>query len=139
MIGRRELIALAAGAAAWPLTALAQHAKTPTIGVLLLGGAQLEPFLGDFRGGLRDRGYIDGGNIRLEIRLAEGNATLLAERAAELVRLKVDIIVAFQTPACTAAKQATAEIPIVMVRAGDRKSTRLNSSHPQQSRMPSSA
>ena len=103
MIGRRELIALVGGAAAWPRPAPAQPAKAPTIGVLLLGRAQLEPFLSDFRGGLRDRGYTDGVNIRLEIPLAEGNATLLAERAAELVRLKVDVIVAFQTPACTAA------------------------------------
>ena len=103
MIGRRELFALVGGAVAWPRPAPAQQAKTPTIGVLLLGSAQLEPFLSDFRRGLRDRGYTDGVNIRLEIRSADGNAGLLAERAAELVRLKVDIIVAFQTPACTAA------------------------------------
>jgi putative tryptophan/tyrosine transport system substrate-binding protein len=55
----------------------------------------------------------------LEVRTAEGKANLLQEKAAMLVRLKVDIIVAFQTPASTAAKQATSEIPIVMVRAGD--------------------
>ena len=126
---RREFIGLVGGAAAWPLTARAQQAKTPTIGVLLLGSAQLEPFLSDFRRGLRDRGYTDGVNLRLEIRSADGNAGLLAERAAELVRLKVDIIVAFQTPACTAAKQATAEIPIVMVRAGDPVATGLVASY----------
>ena len=125
MIGRRELIALVAGPAAWPLTVRAQPSKTPTIGVLLLGRTQLEPFLSDLRRGLRDRGYTEGANIRLEIRLAEGKAELLAQSAAELVRLKVDIIVAFQTPACTAAKQATAEIPIVMVRAGDPVATGL--------------
>ena len=129
MIGRRELMTLVGGAVAWPRPAPAQPAKTPTIGVLLLGRAQLEPFLSDFRGGLRDRGYTDGVNIRLEIRLADGKAELLAERAAELVRLKVDIIVAFQTPACTAAKQATAEIPIVMVRAGDPVATGLVASY----------
>ena len=129
MIGRRELIALVVGPAAWPLTVRAQPSKTPTIGVLLLGRTQLEPFLSDLRLGLRDRGYTEGANIRLEIRLAEGKAELLAQSAAELVRLKVDIIVAFQTPACTAAKQATAEIPIVMVRAGDPVATGMVASY----------
>jgi putative ABC transport system substrate-binding protein len=91
----------------------------PTIGVLVFGNPPPEPFLTDLRAGLRDVGYTEGRNIRLEVRTTEGKANLLPEKAAELVRLKVDIIVTFQTPASTAAKQATSEIPIVMVRAGD--------------------
>src|SRR5262249_26769402 len=59
-------------------------------------------------------GFIDGQNLRFDIRSAEGNAERLPELAAELARSKVDVIVGFQTPAVQAAKQATAEIPIVM-------------------------
>lgn len=123
---RRAFIALGGGAAAaWPLALSAQQGKVPTIGVLVLGTPLPGPFLKDLRAGLRDLGYTEGRNIRLEVRTAEGKANLLKDRAAELVRLKVDIIVALQTPACTTAKQATSEIPIVMVRAGDPVATGL--------------
>jgi ABC-type uncharacterized transport system substrate-binding protein len=81
------------------------------------------------RDALQDIGYTEGRNIRLEIRNSEGRADLLAERAAEFVRLKVDIIVAFQTPAATAAKQATDEIPIVMALVGDPVGTGLIASY----------
>jgi putative tryptophan/tyrosine transport system substrate-binding protein len=127
---RRQFMAGIGGTAVgWPLAAHAQQQKTPTIGVLLLGNALLEPFLSDFRGGLRDKGHTEGSTFRLEVRTAGGKSEFLAEQAAELVRLKVDIIVAFQTPACTAAKQATAAIPIVMVRAGDPVATGLIASY----------
>jgi putative tryptophan/tyrosine transport system substrate-binding protein len=117
---RREFISLLGGAAAaWPLAARAQQTRVPTIGVLLLGIPDPEPFLKALHAGLRDRHYVDGGNIRLEIRNADGQQSLLAEKAAELVRLKVEIIVVFQTPAALAAKQATREIPIVMGQVGD--------------------
>ena len=123
---RREFIALVGGAAAaWPLPLSAQQGRVPTIGVLVFGNPPPEPFLTDLRAGLRDVGYTEGRNIRLEVRTTEGKANLLPEKAAELVRLKVDIIVTFQTPASTAAKQATSEIPIVMVRAGDPVATGL--------------
>jgi putative ABC transport system substrate-binding protein len=123
---RREFIARIGGAAAaWPLPLSAQQGRVPTIGVLVFGSPPPEPFLKDLRAGLRDVGYTEGQNIRLEIRSAEGKASLLPEKAAELVRRKVDIIVPFQTPASTAAKQATSEIPIVMVRAGDPVATGL--------------
>ena len=123
---RREFIALGGGAAAaWPLPLSAQQGRVATIGVLVFGTPPPDPFLKDFRAGLRDVGYTEGRNIRLEVRTAEGKANLLQEKAAMLVRLKVDIIVAFQTPASTAAKQATSEIPIVMVRAGDPVATGL--------------
>jgi putative ABC transport system substrate-binding protein len=115
---RREFIALIGGAAAsWPLAARAQQPRAPTIGVLALGIPDPEPFLKALRDGLRDRGYSEGRNILLEIRTSEGQPGLLAENAAELVRLKV--IVVFQTPAAIAARQATSEIPIVMGQVGD--------------------
>jgi putative ABC transport system substrate-binding protein len=119
MIRRREFMALIGGAAAWPLAARAQQPRVPTIGVLALGIPDPAPFLKAFREGLRERGYSEGRNIRLEIRTAAGQHPLLPEKAAELVRLKVDIIVVFQTPAATAARAATSEIPIVMGEVGD--------------------
>jgi len=127
---RRKFITLLGGTAvAWPLVARAQQAKLPTIGVLVLGSPPPEAFLKELRDRLRDGGYTEGRNIRLEIRNTEGKADLLAEKAAELVRLKVDIIVAFQTPAATAAKQATGEIPIVMALVGDPVGTGLVASY----------
>jgi putative tryptophan/tyrosine transport system substrate-binding protein len=123
---RREFITLLGGAAAaWPLVIRAQQSKIPTIGMLVLGSPEPTSFLNAFRQGLQKLGYIDGQNIRLEIRSAEGKASQLPETAAGLVRLKVDIIVAWQTPAVTAAKQATNDIPIVMAGAGDPVGTGL--------------
>jgi putative tryptophan/tyrosine transport system substrate-binding protein len=117
---RRELIKLVSGAAVlWPLVARAQQTRIPTIGVLLLGVPDPAMFLKSLHEGLRDRNYVDGRNIRLEIRSAGGDQALLAEKAVELVRSKVDIIVVFQTPAALAAKQATDQIPIVMGQVGD--------------------
>ena len=127
---RRKFITLLGGvAAAWPLVGHAQQAKLPTIGILVLGSPPPEAFLKGLRDALRDIGYTEGQNIRLEIRNSEGKADLLAERAVELVRLKVDIIVGFQTPAATAAKQATDEIPIVMALVGDPVGTGLVASY----------
>jgi putative tryptophan/tyrosine transport system substrate-binding protein len=121
---RRDFITLAGGAAAiWPLALNAQQTKVPTIGVLVV--ANPEPFLSLFREGLRERGYVVGQNLQLEFRSADGKPNLLAEHAAEFVRLKVDIIVASQTPAVQAAAQATKEIPIVMATAGDPVGTGL--------------
>jgi putative ABC transport system substrate-binding protein len=116
---RREFIGLVGTAAAWPLVARAQQSKIPTIGVLVLGIPDPELFLKVLREGLQKLGYIDGQNIRMEFRSAGGKASLLPAAAAELVRLRVDVIVAWQTPAVTAAKQATNEIAIVMAGAGD--------------------
>ncbi|MGB8398777.1 ABC transporter substrate-binding protein [Bradyrhizobium sp.] len=97
----------------------------PTIGVLLTGNPDPEIFLKGFREALREAGYADGQNIRLEVRSAEGNSSLLPEKAAELVGLKVDIIVASLTPAIQAAKQATGDIPVVMAPAGEPVGTGL--------------
>ena len=122
---RRAFIAIVGGAAVWPLLGHAQQPRLPTIGVLVLGSPPPEAFLKGLRDGLQGAGYSEGRNIRLETRSAEGRADLLAEMAAELVRLKVDIIVAFQTPASTAAKRATSEVPIVMALVGDPVGTGL--------------
>jgi putative tryptophan/tyrosine transport system substrate-binding protein len=122
---RRKFIALLGGAAAWPLTAHAQQAAMPRIGVLVASNP--EPFWSEFRAGLHERGYTDGQNIMFEFRSADGKLDRLRSIADELVRLKVDIIVAVQTPAVTAARQATTEIPIVM-NAGDPVGTGLISS-----------
>src|SRR5262249_15305262 len=90
-----------------------------TIGALVIGNISPEEFWRELRQGLRDLGYIEGQNIRFEFRSAEGQINRLPELAAELVRLKVDVIVTWFTPTAVAAKQATREIPIVMAETGD--------------------
>ncbi len=90
----------------------AQEAKVPRIGYL--SPARNMPLLEAFRKGLRDLGWVEGQNIALEVRSAEGKYERLPELAAELVRLKVDVIVASTTPAALAAKHATTTIPIVI-------------------------
>jgi putative ABC transport system substrate-binding protein len=125
-IRRREFITLLGGAAVWPLAAYAQQPKLPRIGVLVTSAP--EPFWTLFREGLRANGYIEKRNIQFEFRSADRKPDLLRALADELVRLKVDIIVASLTPAVIAAKQATSQIPIVMVPAGDPVRTGLISS-----------
>jgi putative ABC transport system substrate-binding protein len=114
---RREFIAALSGTAAWPVVARAQEQHTPTIAVLT--SANPEPLWTSFRERMRDLGYREGGNIRFELRTAEGNPDLLPDLAAQLVRNNVSVIVANLTLAIAAAKHATSEIPIVMVGAGD--------------------
>ncbi len=112
---RRDFIAGVAGSiAAWTGAHAQQPDKVRRIGVLVLGNPNPEPFLKGLRNGLQTLGYVDHRDIELEIRSAGEKTSALPELAADLVRLKVDIIVAWQTPAATAAKQATAQIPIVM-------------------------
>jgi ABC-type uncharacterized transport system substrate-binding protein len=119
-IGRRRFLATVGGSAvAWPLAARAQEPKVPTIGALVVGNISPEGFWREFRQGLRDLGYIEGQNIRFEFRSAEGKIDRLPELAAELVQLKVDVIVTWFTPTAVAAKEATREIPIVMAETGD--------------------
>jgi putative tryptophan/tyrosine transport system substrate-binding protein len=120
---RRTFISLLGGAVAFPLAAGAQQARPPAIGVLTFGNP--EPSVSLLRDGLRELGYVDGQTMQFLPRNAEGSSARLAELAAELVRLKVDIIVGIQTPAVQAAKKATSEIPIVMATAGDPVGTGL--------------
>jgi putative ABC transport system substrate-binding protein len=79
----------------------------------------MSPYLDAFRQGLRELGWVEGQNIVIDYRFAEGRFDRLPDLAAELVRLKVDIIVAATTPAAAAAKKATETIPIVMISVGD--------------------
>jgi putative tryptophan/tyrosine transport system substrate-binding protein len=121
-IRRRDFVILLGGAAvAWPLTAHAQEpARLPTIG--LLGAATLSttsPWIAVFVQRLREIGWIEGRNIVIEYRWAEGRTERYAEIAAEFVRLKVDVIVTHSTPPVVAAKQATSVIPIVFANASD--------------------
>ncbi len=109
---RRRFIALLGCAAAWLGVARAEEPRK--IGFLCLGNPDPTPFLKALTAGLHDLGYLEGKDIRLEVRSAAGSAAKLASLAADLVTSKVAIIVAFQTPAATAAKAATGDIPIVM-------------------------
>jgi putative ABC transport system substrate-binding protein len=124
-MNRRDavLTLLAFGTA--PLVGEAQQAKVPRIGVLVAGNPDPGPFWRLFQEGLRGLGYIEGQNILFEFRSAGGKVNLLPDLAAELVRLKVDIIVVWQTPTARAARQATDEIPIVMADVGDPVGTGL--------------
>jgi len=104
------------GLLAAPLTAGAQQAmKGPRVGVLWPYSPTIaSPFAAAFRQSLRELGYVEGQSIAIEERWAEGRLDRLPALAAELVRLKVDIIVATATPAMHALQQATRTIPIVM-------------------------
>jgi len=113
---RRKFIALLGGAAAWPLAASSQQAKTtvPRIGWLVTGSpTSYRLSLAAFRDGLKTLGYVEGKNIRIEYRWAEGNVARLAELANELVQQNVDVILAGGSVGAEAAKQVTSVIPIV--------------------------
>src|SRR5262249_16675382 len=115
---RREFISLLGGAAAsmaWPPALRAQQqAKIPRIGVI-----DDSPRWNAFRRGLRDLGYLEGRNVAFDYAYGDGVPERLADGAAQLVRLPVDVIAAYGTAASFAAKQATTTIPIVMISVGD--------------------
>jgi putative tryptophan/tyrosine transport system substrate-binding protein len=115
---RREFISLLVSAAAsWPLTAHAQQpGKTWRIGLITHSYVK---YLDGLFEGLRELGYVEGQNIIVERRYAEGNAARFQEFAEEMVRLKVDIIIVITTPATLAAKNTTTTIPIVFPTAID--------------------
>ena len=115
------IVTLALGTLLAPLAADAQQAgKVARIGYVGVSSASAVPHADEaFRHGLRDLGYVEGQNIAIEYRWAEGQLDRLPDLAAELVRLKVDVIVASSTPTALAAKNATRTIPIVFVTAGD--------------------
>jgi putative tryptophan/tyrosine transport system substrate-binding protein len=119
-VKRRAFIQLLGSAVAWPPTARAQQpGKVPTIGFLGANPSIESNRVAAFVQRLRELAWIDGRNLAIEYRWAEGRNERYAENAAELVRLKVDVIVTFGTPAAVAAKQATAVVPIVLALAGD--------------------
>src|SRR5262245_17187692 len=119
---RRDFIkATASSVAAWPLAARAQQGgKRYLVGLFSAGGGGVTAALNSaFIDGLREWGWVEGKNVVFENRNAEDRLERLPELAADLVRLKVDVIVAAGTLAPLAAKQATTTIPIVMTTAGD--------------------
>lgn len=123
---RRELFRTIGGTAPlWPLAVWAQAPKVSTIGILAHDAPGIQRFRQLFPKSLRELGYVEGRNLRLEFRSDQGQLGRLPELAAELVRLRVDVIVTWFTPAAIAAKQATREIPIVCANCGDMIDTGL--------------
>ena len=118
---RKFIMLLGSAAAAWPLAARAQRQpKLARIG--FLGSTFASAWASRvevFRSGLRDLGYVEGENIAIEFRWAEDKYDQLPRLAAELISLKVDVLVTYGTPGTLVAKSATTTIPIVMAHSGD--------------------
>ncbi|GAU85605.1 ABC transporter substrate-binding protein [Bosea sp. BIWAKO-01] len=113
-MNRREFISLSCAAAAWPLaTGAQQKRKLPLIGILNPGASDNPGVLGFYKG-LHELGYTEGVNIAIERRYGDWRADRFKELAADLVRLKVDVIVVVSTSPARAAKQATSTVPIVV-------------------------
>jgi putative tryptophan/tyrosine transport system substrate-binding protein len=117
---RREVIAVLGSAAAWPLAARAQQPPMPVVGYLdALSPGVSAPRIAVFRRGLAEADYVEGRNVAIEYRWAEGQYDRLPEMASELVSRQVAVIVASTIPAAVAAKAATATVPIVFFVAED--------------------
>ena len=118
---RRDFVTLVGGAAvSWPLAVGAQQKAMRVIGYLGISSPSLEPhYVEAFRQKLRELGHIEGENLTIEYRWAEGQDSRLPELAAELVRLHPDVIVTTGTPGTLAAKQASKTVPIVFASSAD--------------------
>jgi putative tryptophan/tyrosine transport system substrate-binding protein len=111
---RREALAILVGlTVAWPLATHAQQKAMPVIGVLSPASGPFSTMVTAFRQGLSEAGYVEGKNLVIEYRFAEGHYDRLPALAADLVGRKVDLIIANSPPAALAAKSATSTIPIV--------------------------
>ena len=121
MSNRRQFIAVLGGAAAtWPLATRAQQPANPVIGFLSIGSPEEHTErLRGFRKTIAEAGYVEGRNIIIEYKWAEGRNDRLPALAAEMIRRPVSLIVAASDPAALAAKNATATVPIVFVGGGD--------------------
>ena len=118
--GRREVIAALGGAAAGPIAARAQQPAMPVIGLLSSASAgPYAPFVSAFHKGMKEVGYVEGQNVAIEYRFAEGQYERLSAMAADLVGDRVTVIAATGTPSAQAAKAATTTIPIVFVTVDD--------------------
>ena len=111
---RRDFMTVLAGAAAYPLAVRAQQRAMPLIGLLRTATAVNDQGIDVFRHGLRELGYVEGQNIRVEVRWSDGDDTRLPALAAELTALKPDVIVTNGSPALRAVKAVAGTIPIVM-------------------------
>jgi putative ABC transport system substrate-binding protein len=118
---RRDFIALAgAGGMAWPISARAQKTgKVSIVGVLSPFKDSESTLMTDVRAGLRDHGYIEGQNLKIEYRSAEGRTERLSGLALDLMNANVDIIVTSSAPAIQIVRTATSKIPVVFARVGD--------------------
>ena len=113
---RREFIKAIAGSAAWPLAARAEQSAIPVIGMLWPGQTPPgSPRMESFTQALRQLGFIEGQNVTIELRYARGGPQQLPELAAELVRIKVDVLATFGDLTPKIAQQATGTIPIVAI------------------------
>ena len=114
---RRDIIKASSLAAAWPVAARAQPVQMHRIGVLTLGNVESDVFRKDLQEELLKAGYVEGRNVLVDARSAQGRPDLLPVLAAELVAAKVDVLVALLTPSARAAQQATRDVPIVVLTA----------------------
>ena len=123
---RRILMALGAGSVLAPLPLVAQPSRMYRIGFLGNSTAALEAnLIGPFRDGLREHGYVEGRNVVIDFRWAEGNYSRFPKLVAELVSQKPDVIVTAGTPAALAVQKGAPSIPLVMVAVGDPVGSKL--------------